>query len=86
MDDEGDGDAVCEGDGEGKPERDGLGDFNGRGEDDVEREGAGEVAATRDGAVWTGVGTAAWGRVTLGDGLAVADVGTVAVAAAGLLG
>ena len=27
------------------------------GRDDVEREGAGEVAATRDGTVWTGVGT-----------------------------
>ena len=60
MDDEGDGDAVCEGDGEGEPERDGLGDFDGRGED-VEREGAGEVAATRDGTVWTGVGTEAGG-------------------------
>ena len=36
---------------------DGLGDFDGRGEDDVEREGAGEVAATRDGTVWAGVGT-----------------------------
>ena len=57
MDDEGDGDAVCEG--EGEPEREGLGDFDGRGEDDAEREGAGEVAATRDGSVWTGVGTKA---------------------------
>jgi hypothetical protein len=86
VDDEGDGDAVCEADGEGELEREGLGDFDGRAEDDVEREAAGEVAFTRDGTVWTGVGTAAWGRVTLGDGLAVADVGTVAAAAAGLLG
>jgi hypothetical protein len=38
-----------------------LGDFDGRGEEDVEREGAGEVAATRDGIVWTGVGTLAGG-------------------------
>ena len=44
-------------DGEGEPERDGVDDFDGRGEDDVEREDAGEVAATRDGTVWTGVGT-----------------------------
>ena len=35
----------------------GLGDFDGRGEKDVEREGADEVAATRDGTVWPGVGT-----------------------------
>ena len=55
MDDEGDGDAVCDGDDEGEP--DGLADFDGRAEDDVEREGAGEVADTRDGTVWTGVGT-----------------------------
>jgi hypothetical protein len=34
-----------------------VGDFDGRGEDDVEREGAGEVAAARDGTVWTGVDT-----------------------------
>jgi hypothetical protein len=57
VDDEGDREAVCEGDGEGEPERDGVGDFDGRGEDDVEREGAGEVAATRDGTVWPGVDT-----------------------------
>jgi hypothetical protein len=38
-----------------------LGDFDGRGEDDVEREGSEEVAATYDGAVWTGVGTLAEG-------------------------
>ena len=48
MDDEGDGDAVREGDG--------VGDFDGRGEDDVECEGVGEVA-TRDDTVWPGVGT-----------------------------
>ena len=59
MTDEGDGDAVCEG--EGEPERDGLGDFDGRGEDDVEREGAGEVADPRDGTAWTGVGREARG-------------------------
>ena len=50
---------MCEGDDE--PEGDGLGDFDGRGEDDVEREDVGEVAATRDGTVWTGVGTWAGG-------------------------
>ena len=37
MDDEGDRDAGCEGDGEDEPERDGLGDFDGWCEDDVER-------------------------------------------------
>ena len=57
MDDEGDGDAVCEGDGEGEPERDGLGVFDGRAEDDVECEGASVVAAMRDGTVRTGVDT-----------------------------
>jgi hypothetical protein len=51
VDDEGDGDAVCE-DGEGEP--DGLADFDDRAEDDAEREGAGEVAATRDGTAWVG--------------------------------
>jgi hypothetical protein len=51
VDDEGDGDAVCEGDGEGEPERDALGDF------DLSGEGAGEVATMRGGLVWTGVGT-----------------------------
>jgi len=50
VDDEGDGDAVCDGDDEGEP--DGLADFDGRAEDDTEREGAGEVAATRDGTAW----------------------------------
>jgi hypothetical protein len=54
VDDEGDGDAVREGDGE--PELGGLGDFDGRGED-AEREGASEVAGTCDGAVLTEVGT-----------------------------
>jgi hypothetical protein len=54
--DVGDGDAVCEGDGEGEPERDGADDLGGRDEEDVERKGAGEVAATRDGTVWTGLG------------------------------
>ena len=53
VDDEGDGDAVCEGEGE----REGEGDFDGRGEEGVEREGEGEVAAVRDGADWTGVDT-----------------------------
>jgi hypothetical protein len=57
VDDEGDREAVCEGDGEGEPERDGVGDFDGRDED----EGAGEVAATRDGTVWPRVGTEAEG-------------------------
>jgi hypothetical protein len=61
VDDEGDGDAVCEGDGEDEPERDGLGDFDGRGEEDVEREGAGEVPATYDGTVRAGVGAEAEG-------------------------
>ena len=61
MDDEGDGDAVCEGDDEGEPVRDGVGDFDGRGEDDVERGGAGEVAATREGIAWPGVDTWAEG-------------------------
>lgn len=84
MDDEGDGDAVCEGDGEGEPERDGVGDCDGRAEADVEREGTGEVAATRDGTAWTGVGTRAAGGAMVGDGLA-ADAGAVAVASAGLL-
>ncbi len=60
MDDEGDGDAGCEGDDEGEPDCDGLGDFEGRA-DDVEREGAGELAATREGTVWTWVGTEAGG-------------------------
>jgi hypothetical protein len=46
VDDEGDGDAVCDGDDEGEP--DGLADFDGAG-DDTEREGTGEVAAPRDG-------------------------------------
>ena len=55
MDDEGGGDAVCEG--EGEPKRDGLGDFDDSGEDEVEREGAGEVATMCGGLVWTGVGT-----------------------------
>ena len=49
MGDEGDGDAVCDGDDEGEP--DGLADFDGA-EDDTEREGAGEVAAMRDGTAW----------------------------------
>ena len=57
MDDEGDREAVCEGDGEGEPERDGVGDFDGRDED----EGATEVAATCDGTVWPRVGTEADG-------------------------
>jgi len=52
VDDEGDGEAVREA--EGDP--DGLGDFDGRAEDG-EPEGEGEVAVTRDGTVWTGVGT-----------------------------
>ena len=51
VDDEGDGDAVCDGDDAGE---DGLADFDGRAEDDAEREGAGEVAATRDGTAWVG--------------------------------
>ena len=55
MDDEGDGDAVCECDGE--PEADGVDDFDGRAEDDGERESADEVAATRDGTVWPGADT-----------------------------
>jgi len=50
VDDEGDGDAVCDGDDEGEP--DGLADFDGPAEDDTEREGAGEVAARRDGTAW----------------------------------
>ena len=50
MGDEGDGDAVCDGDDEGEP--DGLADFDGPAEDDTEREGAGEVAAMRDGTAW----------------------------------
>jgi hypothetical protein len=58
VDDEGDGDAGCEGDDEGEPDCDGLGDFEGRA-DDVEREGAGELAAAREGTVWTWVGTEA---------------------------
>jgi hypothetical protein len=49
VDDEGDGAAVCEGDGE--PERDGVGDFDGLVEDDVDREDADEVAVKRDGTV-----------------------------------
>lgn len=53
MNAEGDGDAVCESDGEGEPERDGLGDFDGRAEDDAEPDGVGGVMATRDGTVWT---------------------------------
>ena len=57
MDDEGDGDAGCEGDVESEPDR-GLGDFEGRAAD-VEREDAGELAATREGTVWTWVGTEA---------------------------
>ena len=57
-----------------EPDRDGLGDFDGCGEDDLEREGVGEVA-TRGGTVRVGVGTSAEGRATVGDGLAVADVG-----------
>ena len=61
-----------------------MGDFDGRGEDEVEREGAGEVATTRDGSGWTGVGTRAEGCVTVGDGLTDADAGVVTVAA-GLL-
>jgi hypothetical protein len=52
VDDEGDGDAVCEGDDEGEP--DGLADFDGRAEDDAGREGADEVTATRDGTAWVG--------------------------------
>jgi hypothetical protein len=52
VDDEGDGDAVCEGDDEGEP--DGLADFDGRAEDDAERGGAGEVTAARDGTAWVG--------------------------------
>ena len=50
MGDEGDGDAVCDGDDEGEP--DGLADFDGPAEDDTEREGAGEVAARRGGGAW----------------------------------
>jgi len=61
VDDEGDRDAGCEGDGEDEPERDGLGDFDGWCEDDVEREGADEVGTTRDGTVWTGGDTLAEG-------------------------
>lgn len=61
MDDDEDGDAVCEGDGEEDPARDGLGDFEGWGGDDVEREGADEVAATCDGTARTEVGTTAEG-------------------------
>jgi hypothetical protein len=61
VDDEGDGDAVCEGDGEDEPERVGVGDLDGRGEDGDEREGGGDVAATRDGTVWTGAGALAGG-------------------------
>jgi hypothetical protein len=57
VDDEGDGDAVCEGDGEAEPERDALGDFDGSGDDEAERDGAGEVAIMRGGLVWTSVGT-----------------------------
>ena len=55
MDDEGDGDAVC--DGEGERELDGVCDFDGRAEDDVTREGGADVAATREGTVWPMVGT-----------------------------
>ena len=50
MGDEGDGDAVCDGDDEGEP--DGLADFDGPAEDDTEREGAGEVAGRGDGTAW----------------------------------
>ena len=55
VDDEGDGDAVCDGDGEGEgeSERDLLGDFDGRAEEGVEPDRAGDVAAARDGTVWT---------------------------------
>jgi hypothetical protein len=38
-----------------------LDDFDGWDKDDVEREDAGEIAATRDGTVWTGVSTLAEG-------------------------
>jgi hypothetical protein len=51
VDDEGDGDAVRE----GEPEPDGLGDFDGWDEGDVEREGAVWVAwpcAAREPVVW----------------------------------
>jgi hypothetical protein len=61
VDDEGDGDTGCEGDGEDEPERDGLGDFDGWAEDGVECEAADEVGATRDGTVWTGADTLAEG-------------------------
>jgi hypothetical protein len=60
VDEEGDGDAVCEGDDEAELDRDGLGDFGGRG-DDGDCECADELVATRDGTVWTWVGTEAEG-------------------------
>jgi hypothetical protein len=71
------GDVVCEGEGEAECEGEAEDDFDGFGEGDLDTSG--------DGDDWTGDGAYAEGCVTVGDGLATADVEVAAAdeAAAG---
>jgi hypothetical protein len=72
---------VCVGEGEDEDEA----EWEGEAEDDFDGLGEGDLDTSGDGDDWTGGGAYATGCVTVGDGLAAADVEVVAAdgAAAG---